>query len=75
MALYKKPAYSKKDLEEYYLKNIRTGELYVTCRALGKEMIDGVEFTRVLDISKKAATPKLIRSDSVKKVSKPTVTS
>jgi hypothetical protein len=46
------------------VKNIRTGERYVTWKEVPKTFIDGVEFTTVLHMGQ----PRLIRSDSLSKI-------
>jgi hypothetical protein len=61
-----KQPFRKEDFVPVYLKNLMTGDIYVTCKALGRTTIDGVEFIKVSYKGK----AQLVRSDSVRQISK-----
>ena len=59
----------KQDFRPITVKNIVTGDTYVTCKAYGKKTIDGIEFTPVY-YQKRL---QLVRSDMLKKTAEETL--
>ena len=61
---YRRAAAKKEDFTAFYVRNVMTGEVYETCRAFDKKIIEGVEYTQVLRKGKLCC----IRSDSLKRI-------